>query len=118
MDSLKTLYFKDGTQTWSRREKRLPQLRCVGNSKHLCSTYAPEVVLCQHMGDGAWKCEADLHKSVRLGAVDVSCEGWDGPGDDYILRGSCQLRYNLLPAYAEPKGEEGDGDATCVWCRE
>lgn len=46
------------------------------------------------------QCEADLHPSVRLGAVEVSCEGWEHPDDEYIMRGSCMLEYNILPAYA------------------
>ena len=34
-----------------------------------------------------WKCEADLPESLRFGRVEVSCEGWDGPGDPYVLKG-------------------------------
>lgn len=33
------------------------------------------------------KCETDLPESLRLGRVQVSCEGWSGPGDSYVLRG-------------------------------
>lgn len=34
------------------------------------------------------KCETDLPESLRLGRVQVSCEGWSGPGDSYVLRGN------------------------------
>ena len=34
------------------------------------------------------KCEADLPESLRLGRVQVSCEGWTGPGDSYVLKGT------------------------------
>ncbi|UZJ56472.1 hypothetical protein CBS101457_005792 [Exobasidium rhododendri] len=105
MSSLKTLYFKDGASTMARRGKKMPQLKCVGNSRHLCDTYGPAVILCKSAGDGAWRCEADLHPSVRLGAVEVSCEGWENSEDEYVLRGSCMLEYNILPAYAEGTGE-------------
>lgn len=101
MSSLKTLYFKDGTMTYARRGKKLPQLQCIGNSKHLCDTYGPDIIMCKSAGDGAWRCEADLHPSVRLGSVEVSCEGWDHPDDEYVLRGSCLLEYNILPAYVD-----------------
>lgn len=34
------------------------------------------------------QCEADLPSSLRLGEVEVSCEGWSAPGDRYVLRGA------------------------------
>ncbi|PWN33238.1 DUF1183-domain-containing protein, partial [Meira miltonrushii] len=95
MEDIKSLYFKDGHKTLSRRKNPLPQLQCIGNSKHICDTYGPDIVLCKNQGDGAWKCEADLHHSVRFGTVDVSCEGWEGPHDDYVMRGSCLLKYTI-----------------------
>ena len=55
MSSLKTLYFKDGTKTLARRGKRMSQLKCIGNSKHLCDTYSPDIVMCKNAGDGAWR---------------------------------------------------------------
>lgn len=33
------------------------------------------------------QCEADLPSGIRFGRVDVSCEGWNGPGDSNILHG-------------------------------
>jgi hypothetical protein len=55
MSSIKTLYFKDGAKTLARRGTKLPQLKCVGNSKHLCDTYSPDIILCKSAGDGAWR---------------------------------------------------------------
>ncbi|KDN38401.1 hypothetical protein RSAG8_09495, partial [Rhizoctonia solani AG-8 WAC10335] len=46
-------------------------------------------------GDSDWKCEADLPASLRFGKLQVSCEGWDRPGDPYVLKGSCGLTYSL-----------------------
>ena len=34
------------------------------------------------------QCEADLPESLRFGRVEVSCEGWSGPGDSHVLKGS------------------------------
>ena len=36
------------------------------------------------------KCETDLPDSLRLGRVQVSCEGWSGPGDSHVLKGKAQ----------------------------
>lgn len=70
------------------------------------------------------KCEADLPDSLRFGRVEVSCEGWSGPGDPYVLKGlfrrlnvhlchdtyswypgSCGLQYRLVEI---PKGLRQD----------
>jgi hypothetical protein len=34
-----------------------------------------------------------LPSSLRLGKVEVSCEGWSSPGDSNVLQGSCGLTY-------------------------
>jgi len=90
-----TLY-KDST-TLSRRNRPIPQLVCIGKA---CNLYMPEVVQCESIGgEGGevdWKCEADLPESLRFGRVEVSCEGWSGPGDPYVLKGSCGLEYRLV----------------------
>ena len=33
------------------------------------------------------QCEADLPEALRFGRVEVSCEGWSGPGDPYVYKG-------------------------------
>ena len=43
----------------------------------------------------ACQCEADLPEALRFGRVEVSCEGWDGPGDPYVLKGEG----SLLPTF-------------------
>jgi hypothetical protein len=40
------------------------------------------------------QCSADLPQALRLGRVEVSCEGWSGPDDSNVLqvrRGSSHL---------------------------
>lgn len=34
------------------------------------------------------QCEADLPDSLRFGKVEVSCEGWSGPGDPFVVKGT------------------------------
>ncbi|KAF8501487.1 hypothetical protein F5888DRAFT_1793011 [Russula emetica] len=89
-----TLY--NDEPTLSRRGQPIPQLVCKGKP---CNLFQPDVIRCVSLGgEGAnvdWKCESDLPESLRLGRVQVSCEGWSGPGDSYVLKGSCSLEYRL-----------------------
>lgn len=41
------------------------------------------------------QCDTDLPSSLRMGKVEVSCEGWSAAGDKNVLQGSCGLEYNL-----------------------
>ena len=45
--------------------------------------------------DAQWSCVADLPPELRLAAADVVCEGYSGPDDPYVLRGSCGVVYTL-----------------------
>lgn len=99
MDSIRTLTFYSDKRTAYRRTKPLPQLTCVGS---MCSRYQPDVVQCQAMGDGQWKCSADLPSTMRMGRVEVSCEGYDYAEDPYVLKNSCALTYHLLPSGIGP----------------
>ncbi|PRQ70407.1 Protein of unknown function (DUF1183)-domain containing protein, partial [Rhodotorula toruloides] len=97
VSSLTALTLHSNRRTASRRLPPVPQLTCKGSA---CRKYQPDVVQCVAVGsDGAggleWKCEADLPNGVRFGEVGVSCEGWDGPDDPYIVRASCGLTYSL-----------------------
>ena len=52
-----------------------------------------------------WECKTDMDNSYRFGRIEVSCEGYSHPGDDYILRGSCGLEYTLeLTAEGRARG--------------
>ncbi|RXW25593.1 hypothetical protein EST38_g214 [Candolleomyces aberdarensis] len=79
-------FYKDAV-TAARRTSPWPQVTCVGNA---CKLYQPEVVRCVNLGgsgtDIDWKCEADLPESLRFGKVEVNCEGWSRPGDNYVLK--------------------------------
>ncbi|OWZ38528.1 hypothetical protein C343_06704 [Cryptococcus neoformans C23] len=97
LSAVKTLTFYADKYTAGRRTNPIPQLTCKGPG---CKVFQPDVVQCTNMGDDGlgnvqWKCDTDLPSSLRLGKVDVSCEGWSAPGDPNILQGSCGLTYNL-----------------------
>ncbi|KAJ3757416.1 DUF1183-domain-containing protein [Lentinula raphanica] len=95
--SIKALTFYKDETTAARRTRPIQQLVCVGKP---CKAYQPEVVRCKNIDgtdlDVDWKCEADLPEALRFGKVMVSCEGWSGPGDPYVLKDSCSLEYRLV----------------------
>ncbi|KAI0028986.1 hypothetical protein K488DRAFT_57367 [Vararia minispora EC-137] len=114
LESIPRLTFYDGTMTRSRRGKPIPQLTCRGKA---CSVYRPDVIRCTNAGgsgtDVDWKCEAELPESLRLGRVEVSCEGWSGPGDHYVYKESCGLEYRLVDVPGSPR----NGQYGSQWLR-
>jgi len=110
-----TLY--NDEPTLSRRGQPIPQLVCKGKP---CNLFTPDVIRCVNLGgEGtnvdwkvcfmallrgrlelpSWrysKCETDLPESLRLGRVQVSCEGWSGPGDSHVLKGKQKQRTRLF----------------------
>lgn len=43
-----------------------------------------------------WECKTDMDNAYRFGKIEVVCEGYDYPNDDYILKGSCGVRSDIL----------------------
>lgn len=84
--------------TTSRRLDPVPQLKCVGGTAG-CDSYTPKVIQCQNKGwdgyDVQWECKTDLDVAYRFGKTVVSCEGYESSEDQYVLRGSCGLEYQL-----------------------
>ncbi|KZT73504.1 DUF1183-domain-containing protein [Daedalea quercina L-15889] len=97
LERIPSLTFYKDELTLSKRGGPIPQLTCVGKT---CNLYQPDVVRCTNAGgrgtDVDWKCEADLPEALRFGRVEVSCEGWSGPGDSHVVKGSCGLEYRLV----------------------
>jgi len=95
LHDMKELVFMRGVTTLSRREPAIPQLECIGGSAK--GVLEPTHVRCVNTGhmEPHWRCEATLDTSVKLGGVTVTCEGYEGPHDPYVLRGSCGLQYSL-----------------------
>ncbi|XP_055002056.1 store-operated calcium entry-associated regulatory factor isoform X1 [Sorex araneus] len=91
-----TLYYD--RYTTSRRLDPIPQLKCVGGTAG-CDSYTPKVIQCQNKGwdgyDVQWECKTDLDIAYKFGKTVVSCEGYESSEDQYVLRGSCGLEYQL-----------------------
>ncbi|KAK6843688.1 hypothetical protein PG990_004438 [Apiospora arundinis] len=90
-----------GAQTTHRRVSAMPQLQCVSNSK-LCRLVDMDVMRCTNQGAGysgediQWSCTASMPPELKLGGTEVMCEGYDGPDDDYVLKGSCGVQYRVV----------------------
>ncbi len=103
LSEVKTLTLNPGQQTTGRRSSPQPQLQCTGGAgKQYAHTLGP--VQCYNTGfdgrDFQWRCESQMDGRVRFGRLDVSCEGYRDPDDEWILAGSCGLEYelDLVPA--------------------
>ncbi|ARF12171.1 protein of unknown function DUF1183 [Klosneuvirus KNV1] len=98
MKDIKVLTFQKGKFTTGRRSNPIQQLNCIGGTAQ-SKSYTVENVQCTNSGFNGktydWKCESTLDKTLKLGQVVVSCEGYDNSADDYVLVGSCGLEYNL-----------------------
>ncbi|KAI2615476.1 hypothetical protein GGR54DRAFT_291379 [Hypoxylon sp. NC1633] len=90
-----------GAQTAHRRVPAVPQLKCV-SARGICALHNIDVMRCTNQGAGydaqdvQWSCEASLPPELKLGSTDVACEGYAGPDDPFILKGSCGVEYRLV----------------------
>lgn len=114
-----------GAKTSHRRVSAIPQLKCI-SSPSLCSLAEDnlELMRCTNQGssyddtDVEWTCAATLPEELRLGSTDVICEGYSGPDDPYVLKGSCGVEYRVA---LTPKGErrypdlESRGGSAAGW---
>ncbi|KAK8026568.1 hypothetical protein PG991_003624 [Apiospora marii] len=106
---VKTLTLRGaGAQTTHRRVPAMPQLQCQ-SSKSLCRLHEIDVMRCTNQGaayeteDIQWSCTASLPPELKLGGTEVMCEGYAGPDDDYVLKGSCGVQYRLVLTEAGEK---------------
>jgi len=95
LSDIKELNLVKGAFTASRRLPSIPQIQCTGGSAQ--GHKEPHTIRCVNVGHSQprWRCEADLDTDVKLGEVTVTCEGYAGPHDPYVLHGSCGLKYHL-----------------------
>jgi hypothetical protein len=95
---IQTLTLRDKSYTTHRRVPPVPQLTCVGGEAYR-DKYRPTAVQCYNKGsDGnsiQWKCEADMDDRYQFGKLNVVCEGYRYSGDEWVLKGSCGLEYEL-----------------------
>lgn len=102
LSGIHRLVFRQGESSTSRVGNVLPRLiEAEVRWAH------PEVsqIVCErdYSAEGAlitpspvWNCStADLGSRYVLASASVSCEGWDGPGDDYVVAGSCVIEYSV-----------------------
>jgi len=94
---VESIVLRRGEMTTWRRTMTVPQLKCIkGNGcfKEL------DIMHCANIGhdgqDVTWKCDAKMGKKFRLGRVNVICEGYNYPEDEYVLKGSCGVEYELF----------------------
>ncbi|KAI9369473.1 hypothetical protein BJX61DRAFT_146415 [Aspergillus egyptiacus] len=102
LSQVHSLTLHGGRLTSSRRVSPIPQLKCVGPSKRICSMYEIDIMRCTNEGYGydeedvQWTCTASLPAEFKLGSTDVICEGYRSADDPWVLKGSCGVEYRLL----------------------
>ncbi|KAL9124533.1 MAG: hypothetical protein Q9217_006145 [Psora testacea] len=114
LSDVKSLTLRKGFKTAHNRVSPIPQLKCVGGTAK--GLYEIDVLRCKNAGssyddaDVEWTCTASLPSEFKLGSTDVICEGFKGPDDPYVLKGSCGVEYRLvLTELGEAKyGRKGD----------
>ncbi|KAG8532101.1 uncharacterized protein KY384_003738 [Bacidia gigantensis] len=115
LSSIKTLTLRQGLKAAHNRVSPVSQLKCLGGTAK--DLYEIDVLRCKNAGssydeaDVEWTCTASLPAEFKLGSTDVSCEGFSGPNDPYVLKGSCGVEYRLmLTKLGEEKyGKKGSG---------
>lgn len=100
LSSIKSLTLRSGLRTTHNRVSAIPQLKCSGGSAQ--GLYDIDVLRCKNAGSSyddaevEWTCTASLPAEFKLGSTDVICEGFSGPDDRYVLKGSCGVEYRLM----------------------
>lgn len=73
-------------------------MQCVGGDARKFPEYHPKAVQCYNRGGNYnvnWECKANLDNKVQFGRLNVNCEGYDSPEDEYVLVDSCGVSYVL-----------------------
>ncbi|KAM9959975.1 hypothetical protein ACTFIW_007207 [Dictyostelium discoideum] len=99
LKDVQVLTLRSGEMAKARRSSPIQQMECIGGTATKELELYPKTIQCYNMGsngvDVQWKCEATLDSTVRLGTIDVSCEGYSYPEDPYITADSCGVFYQL-----------------------
>jgi len=88
----------------------IPQLQCAYNPLNDPSV-EPIDVTCYNRGVDStgqivWQCDGITHKAVEFDNLQISCEGYNFPGDELVKEGSCALKYTLR--VAQPQNQNQD----------
>lgn len=102
MRDIKVLVFNKGAYTIGRHNSRIPQLNYIGGNGK-AHIHKVNSIQCRNHGydgrDIIWDCAADIAEDndykIILGKRYISCEGYEYPGDPYILNESCNIEYLL-----------------------
>lgn len=98
LKDINTVLARKNEWTSGRRNSPIPQLICVGGDA-INESNRVTSILCKNIGfdgiDVTWECNSVLDNDIKLGTVDVFCEGYDYPDDPFILKGSCAVEYTL-----------------------
>uniref|UniRef100_A0AC35U644 Store-operated calcium entry-associated regulatory factor n=1 Tax=Rhabditophanes sp. KR3021 TaxID=114890 RepID=A0AC35U644_9BILA len=97
MKNIKVLKFNEFLQTESRRTKPRPQMaRVDGTADKSITLNNIQCIPVEYTVLGPkWKCTTTSDHKVKLSNFIVSCEGWANAEDEYILEGSCGIKYHL-----------------------
>lgn len=129
LSQVQSLTLRSGAMTSHRRVSAAPQLKCV-SSPAVCRLHAIETMRCVNQGSGyssediQWSCSASLPPELKLGSTEVVCEGFAGPDDEYVLKGSCGVEYRLIltdigeekyPKLVRGQGGRNSADAEWDW---
>lgn len=115
MRDMEVLSFYSDGYTGTMRGQPIPQMTLL--TSHVPRDVIPDEIVCTNMGwDGLnvhWDCKAELKESWNLVRPSISCEGWSGPGDEYVVPGSCAISYEMeyrpvqsKTTFEEPKQEK------------
>ncbi|XP_027199979.2 uncharacterized protein LOC113794092 [Dermatophagoides pteronyssinus] len=113
LKDIQTLTFHSASLTKSRRNQTISQLKCIGNGH--CNSVNISTVTCYNNGTNGpsihWQCKAQMPSNYKFGQLDMSCEGYDSPQDEYILAGSCSLQYSIVErSHAGDAAHDDDDD--------
>lgn len=86
------------------------QLQRIGGNAPL--NKEPHTIVCDHTEYGDWECSAELSKTVQLGNTQVVCEGYNHPGDLFVLKDSCAIEYELVRKHTTYDQSTGTGTQT------
>jgi hypothetical protein len=101
LSEVQSLTLRSGAKTAHRRVPAAPQLKCISHPS-ICKLHEVDLMRCTNQGSGyssediQWSCTASLPSTLKLGSTDVICEGYAGPDDEYVLKGSCAVEYRLV----------------------
>ncbi|KAF2095064.1 DUF1183-domain-containing protein [Rhizodiscina lignyota] len=110
LSNIQSLTLRKDKLTTHRRVSAIPQLKCVGGNGR--GKFDVDIMRCTNAGSSyddanvEWSCTASLPPEFKLGSTDVICEGYSGPEDPYVLKGSCGVEYRLI---LTDQGEEKYG---------